>query len=186
MFKFFYSDCVISEVTQTGSTRNVAKAVIDGRAVDKISLSPEMYSYFTGIGKGTKNRVWFHVMNFFGKKLLSIIAVENAAGERLLEPFSLKNKIQSLTIQPACLGFLTWFAAWVVVGIPWLAMGGDAFNINVTLIFASVVAGVLFWFASLVYLFKRGTLNSWMAGDLSAYTKAVKPVFGAGLADLKR
>jgi len=91
-------------------------ASIDGRQSERLSMEPEVYQYLTGIGKGTKNRVWFFAMGF--KKAMMIAGMENAAGERQVMKEKLSQKLYTLTIRPACAGFLFWFLAWVILYIP--------------------------------------------------------------------
>lgn len=52
MAKYFYSDCVISDVR--GNAAGLVSAKIDGREMSNIDMKPEIYRYFTGVGAGTK------------------------------------------------------------------------------------------------------------------------------------
>lgn len=195
--KFFYSDSVISnlEPLSTTGTYCTVSARIDGREVKKLGMSNEMFHYFTGVGKGTQNRIWF----YRALGTLFIGGIENAAGERLRAKETMGMKLYSLTIRPACAGFLVWFLSWVVLIIPvaiyvhslaekpWGGPGGAIYDIiNPIGIYGGIaVAGWLFVFAWNLYK-KLANLDTWPAGDVSVYTKAVKPAFGAGLAALKK
>lgn len=195
MAKFFYADCVISNVeieTQT-KAQMLVTARIDGRELKKLSMSEEMVRYFNGVGKGTQNRIWFYRYGL--TDITFIAAVENAAGERL-ERFavSMGMKLYDLLVRPACVGFLLYFATWVVlflpVGVYFNRHGGgagDAYNIiNPLGIYGGVALGIWLSYKSWDLYKKLANLDTWAAGDLTRYTKAVKAAFGSGLAALKK
>lgn len=195
--KVFYTDSVISnlEPLSTTGTYCIVSARIDGREIKKLGMSNEMFHYFTGVGKGTQNRVWFY--RTFGN--LFIGGIENAAGERLQVKEKTGMKLYSLFIRPACAGFLFWFLSWVVLTIPVTIYAYQVaanswkgpFDLVESIINPIGIYGgiaVAIWlFVSFWNLYEKlDNLDPWPAGDVSVYTKAVKPAFGAGLAALKK
>ncbi|WP_223448502.1 hypothetical protein [Pseudomonas sp. BF-R-19] len=197
MPKFFYSDCVISDLRRIAPGRDVFMASIDGRQSERLTMEPEVYQYLTGIGKGTKNRVWFFAPGF--KKVLMITGMENAAGERQVMKEKLSHKLYNLTIRPACAGFLFWFLAWVVLVIPvalyaykkatlsYKGPGEFIYNvINPIGIYGGIALALGLSFAAWHFYKKLANLDAWQSGETTSYTKAVKPAFGSGLAASKK
>lgn len=187
MAKYFYSDCVISDVR--GNVAGVVSANIDGRQMSNIDMKPEIYRYFTGVGAGTKNRVWFSVQTILHKKLVRIRGVENEAGERLVVKEKASTSFRDLIISPPLAGFLAWFVGIIVLFIPVaMVMGSDNLLLNVNVAAGTVGVAVAVWcfFGALGFITKSANLNAWPAGDVSQYTKAVTPEFGSGLAAMKK
>ncbi|MCK8669046.1 hypothetical protein M1M11_29655 [Pseudomonas azerbaijanoccidens] len=187
MAKYFYSDCVISDVR--GNAAGLVSAKIDGREISNIDMKPEIYRYFTGVGAGTKNRVWFSVQSILHKKLVRVRGVENEAGERLVVKEKIGTSFRDLIISPPLFGFLTWFVSFIVLIIPMAIIVGQRdlmFKINVVAGLFGFAAGVWYFFGALGFIRKSANLDAWSAGDVSKYSKAVKPEFGSGLAALKK
>lgn len=187
MPKYFYADCVISDVT--GNQSGLVKAKIDGREMSNIDMKPEIYRYFTGVGAGTKNRVWFSVQSILHKKLVRIRGVENEAGERLIVKEKISTNLRDLVISPPLFGFLVWFVSFIVLIIPMAIVAGQRdlmFKINVVSGILGFAAAVWYFFGAAGFIRKSAHLDAWSAGDVSKYSKTVKPEFGAGLAALKK
>ena len=193
MPKFFASDCVISNLSRIHAGQNVFKASIDGRQTERLAMEPEVFQYLSGIGKGTKNRVWFFAPGI--KKALVIAGIENAAGERQVMKSKLSHTLYNLTIRPACAGFLFWFAAWVILLIPvslyaynvatlsYKGPGEFIYNvINPIGIYGGIAAAIGLSFSAWHLYKKMSDLDAWQSGETTPYTKVVKPVFGSGLA----
>lgn len=193
MPKFFSSDCVISNLSRIHAGQNVFKASIDGRQTERLAMEPEVYQYLSGIGKGTKNRVWFFAPGF--KKALVISGIENAVGERQVMKSKLSHKLYNLTIRPACAGFLFWLLSWVVLIIPvalyahkvaersWKGPGETIYNIiNPIGIYGGIAAAIGLSLSAWHLYKKLANLDAWQSGETTPYTKAVKPAFGSGLA----
>ena len=197
MPKFFTTDCVISNLSRIEPGKDVFKETIVGRQIERLVMEPEVYQYLTGIGKDTKNRVWFFAPGF--KKALIIGGIENAAGERQVIKSKLSHKLYNLTIRPACAGFLFWFASWLVLVIPvalyaynvaeksWKGPGATIYNIiNPIGIYGGIAVAIGLSFSAWHLYKKLANLDAWQSGDTTAYTKAVKPAFGSGLAAKSR
>ncbi|CAI8919933.1 RDD domain-containing protein [Pseudomonas sp. IT-P253] len=191
--RHFYADCVIDNITNekiaTNGKEVVVTAWIDGRELQKLRMNGEMYRYFTGIGKGTKNRIWF--CTYTRKDPLMIAAVENAAGELLKTPtFSKKTKFFDFVIRSVCLGGVVWFAAWVILFIPVAFVTSADFDatynfINPTGIYAGIFVGLRDALWSRKHMKKLERIDTWEAGDFN-HVPAVQPKFGDGLAAMKK
>lgn len=196
MFKFFYSDCVLSDLQIIKNGNNqftyVVSAKIDGRAAKRLVMDKEMYNYFTGVGAGTKNRIWFLGLSFLGsKKGLILEGIENEAGERFKTRVKNSHVVHDLVVKPPCLGFLVWFMSWIILFIPVaILVHGDTRAGNEIIsqfaTWAGIAAAVWMFVVGLRVVKKTSSFDSWSAGDVSAYTTAVKPAFGSGLAALKK
>jgi len=179
--KFFYADCVISDIHQPGFVDEIYTALINGRETKKLWLTRDFYRYLTGVGKGTTNRVWFVVLG----GLLTVIAMENSAGERLTRPNPTGHIFFDVVIRPLCLGFITWIVAWVPVAIYSAVKTGDMFGYPGASVALGALAALLLGAHALRTHTKLANPSAWEQGDLSLVTNALKPEFGSALAAKK-
>jgi len=184
--KFFYRDCVITDAFRPTGEGKVYTATIDGREIKKLIMEREVYDYLMGAGKGTTNRVWF--MSFF--KILTVISIQTQAGERHYHKNTAFHKFYDLIIRPPCFGFLTWLAAWAVLIIPVaLLYQGNGREITQLMypltIYIGVAGGIYCFYKILVMHAKIANTDSWAEGDITPFTKAVKPKFGSALGAAK-
>lgn len=182
MPRFFYSDCVITNIAKITSAKTVYSATINDRQASRLVMDEKTSEFLTGIGKGSTNRVWFLAVGL--RKALVIVCIENSAGERHSMRNTLFQKIYSLTIRPLCFGFLAWFASWILLFIPLLIIHNgnvrEAGPAMETLsIQVGVVAAVAFCALSLTVFLRLGNLDSWSRGDLQRYTSAKQRAFGS-------
>lgn len=168
MLKFFYADCVVSDVKYIrdgGSVTYVVTAKIDGRETKECIMDKTMYEYFNGLGAGTKNRIWFMT----AKSGLIFKVIENQAGERLVSKITAKAKFDDFIRVPFAINLFT---------IPCsISFGGPK------LFYFGLCASAVILLMTVSLHKKLGNYEAWPAGDVSAFTSAV---FGAGLGSLKK
>ena len=76
MPKFFYTDCVITDLKQIDFRRDEFSARINGRTAKRLAMSNEIYHSLFDADRSAKSRVWFYASGF--KKALVIAAVQPA------------------------------------------------------------------------------------------------------------
>lgn len=185
MYKYFYSDCVITDIRDhhAGGDRSYS-ASVDGQPTERLVMEHEVYRYLTGVGKGTKNRVWFLGISFGKKrKSLEIIGMETTSGERRVLPASKFKQLYLVTVFPIGVFILSFIAAWILMLLPSVIFfRDDAALMNSTL--ALVLSGAFtLWLTAtqIRHNIKVSNLDGWPQGETSKFNKVVIPAFGSGL-----
>ena len=186
MTRFFYADCVISDLKPAGE-EYIYTATIDGQRVDRLLIDAKFVRYLNGVGKNTKNRVWLGAAGF-KKKTLVVLAMETPAGERdrtPMEPYF--QRFCAMTIIPIVKGLFAGLATVVLMILPFAAIF-DADKMQDPML-------VAFWGSWLIYALneagqklyfyiKLSSLDNWKAGNVASLitAKEVPAAFGSGAA----
>ena len=122
MPKFFYTDCVISDLKQIDFHRDEFTARINGRTAKRLAMTHDLYHHLMGADRSAKNRVWFYAPCF--NKALVIAAVQPAGQEHnVLRNRSLSSPYK-ITFRTLLAGLLAWFATWILLAVPVLSWYG--------------------------------------------------------------
>lgn len=173
MAKYFYSDCVITNVgapqTLLKTKSATASAKINDRLAPKVLFSPEMYQYFRGQGNGKKHRIWFAVTK--KKNPLAIISVQNEAGE--INTQKIKTSDVTMAIGHGLL-FATIIWASTYLFLP--AFVGYQ-NRDYASFWVWVTSAAFFTFRSCYAISKISDIQSWKEGDINKFTQEIAPLF---------
>ena len=178
MPKFFYTDCVISDLKQIDFHRDEFTARINGRTAKRLAMTHDLYHHLMGADRSGKSRVWFYAPGF--NKALVIAAVRPAGQEHSL----LRNRAISspykMLFRTLLAGLLAWFATWALLAIPVLSWYGANAQKGVPLLETlSLQIGMGVALLSFCYWLwvrvKMHRLERWQAGDLTPYTQAQSP-----------
>lgn len=185
MTKYFYADCVLNDVRRTGEQEGLHTAMIDGQRIDRLLIDPVFSNYLNGVGKNTKNRVWFFSRGL-KKKTLGILAMETAAGERQTLPrLTFFQRIFMVTAFPIAIGMFASMATMLVLLLPFAIIfssysgNGDefgAFWLSTWAFFAIWQAG-----KTINKEIKLSNLDGWKSGDIASYANEVAPLSAFGL-----
>lgn len=174
MPKFFYKDCVVSDLQRVDPKSDVFTALIDGRKIPRLAMDNRVFHYLIGPGKDTKSRIWFHAPGF-NKGLVIAGAGGNADGSHVERNMTLNTQYRLMT-RPIIAGILAWFAAWVVLIVPVLNLYSVTPSKGMELLGIVSVAfgcgvGALFLGKALWVVHKTNTLERWRAGSTDRYTE---------------
>jgi len=80
---WFYDDCVIHNIVKLESKSDnvTCEAIINNRKAQKVTMIWAAYEYLTGVGKGSRNRVYFTGTS----KELGLVALRNDKGQLLIK-----------------------------------------------------------------------------------------------------
>lgn len=178
MPKFFYMDCVISNLERFDFHSDEFSACIDGRDVERLAMDNTIYLYLIGPGKNTRNRVCFYAPGF--KKALTIARISDAADPQKVMCNTSLTSLSKLVFRPLIAGLLAWFAAWILMVVPVLSWYGanapkgvDVLEV-LTLQIGCVAATLLFAYSVWVAL-KTTRSSNWQSGGIAPYAKAQAP-----------
>ena len=184
MPKFFYTDCVITDLKQIDFHRDEFSARINGRTAKRLTMPHELYHLLMAADRSAKRRVWFYAPGF--NKALVIAAVQPADHPHDV----LRNRAISspykMIVRTLLAGVLAWFATWALLAVPVLSWYGANAQKGVPLLETlslQIGAGVAFLSFSywLWVRVKMHRLQRWPSGDLTPYTQATVPVPDAAL-----
>ena len=177
MPKFFYTDCVVTDLKQIDIRRDDFSARINGRTAKRLAMSNEIYHSLFGADRSAKSRVWFYAPGF--KKALVIAAVQPANPQHnVLRNRSLSSPYKML-FRTLLAGLLAWFATWALMAIPVLTWYGANAQKGVPLLqtlsiqIGAGVAALCFAYWLWVRV-KMNRLDKWQSGDMAPYTQAIK------------
>lgn len=178
MLRFFYEDCVISNLQRADRKGDVFTALINGRKTSRLVMDNRAFHHLTGPGRNIKNRIWFYDPGF--KKGLVITRVSSDAEGRTARCNSSFNTLSKLVTRPIIAGILAWFMAWVILAVPTLTLyGGNASSGVHWLETATVVIGsgtaALFLSHALWVVNQIKNIDRWGAGSTASYTKEPSP-----------
>ena len=184
MPKFFYTDCVITDLKQIDFHRDEFTARINGRTAKRLAMTHDLYHHLMGADRSGKSRVWFYAPGF--NKALVIAAVQPADHPHNVlrnRAFSSPYKMMFRTLLA---GVLAWFATWALLAVPVLSWYGANAQKGVPLLETlslQIGAGVAFLSFSywLWVRLKMHRLQRWPSGDLTPYTQATVPIPDAAL-----
>ena len=175
--KFFYTDCVITDLKQIDFRRDEFSARINGRTAKRLAMSNEIYHSLFGADRSAKSRVWFYAPGF--KKALVIAAVQPAnQRHNVLRNRSLSSPYKML-FRTLLAGLFAWFATWALMAVPVLSWYGANAQKGVPLLetlsiqIAAGVAALCFAYWLWVRV-KMNRLDKWQPGDMALYTQAIK------------
>ena len=184
MPKFFYTDCVITDLKQIDFHRDEFSARINGRTAKRLTMPHELYHLLMAADRSAKRRVWFYAPGF--NKALVIAAVQPADHPHNV----LRNRAISspykMIVRTLLAGVLAWFATWALLAVPVLSWYGANAQKGVPLLETlslQIGAGVAFLSFSywLWVRVKMHRLQRWPSGDLTPYTQATVPIPDAAL-----
>ena len=184
MPKFFYTDCVITDLKQIDFHRDEFSARINGRTAKRLTMPHELYHLLMAADRSAKRRVWFYAPGF--NKALVIAAVQPADHPHNV----LRNRAISspykMIVRTLLAGVLAWFATWALLAVPVLSWYGANAQKAVPLLETfslQIGAGVAFLSFSywLWVRLKMHRLQRWPSGDLTPYTQATVPIPDAAL-----
>lgn len=178
MPKFFYTDCVITDLKQIDFHRDEFSARINGRTAKRLTMPHELYHLLMAADRSAKRRVWFYAPGF--NKALVIAAVQPADHPHNVlrnRAFSSPYKMMFRTLLA---GVLAWFATWALLAVPVMSWYGANAQKGVPLLETlslQIGAGVAFLSFSywLGVRLKMHRLQRWPSGDLTPYTQATVP-----------
>ena len=184
MPRFFYKDCVVSNLQRADHKGDVFTAFIDGRKASRLIMDNRVFHYLIGPGKNTKNRIWFYDPGF--KKGLVVAGVGGGAEFRNVERNMSFNTQYKLATRPIIAGILAWFAAWVLLTVPVLTLyGGNARNgvhfLETTTVVIGCGTAALFLAHALWVVNKMKNLDRWRTGSTDSYTKELSSAPAAPL-----
>jgi hypothetical protein len=176
--KFFYTDCVITDLKRFDFHIDEFTANINGRQAKRLAMTNDLYHYLMDSGHTTKTRLWLYDPGF--NKALIVAAAKHIANESNVQRNTSINNLRSFAIKPLLAGLLAWFAAWVLMVIPvfsWYganAQKGVHLLETLTLQIGVAAAALLFGYALWVRI-KLARLDSWQSGDITPYTQQESP-----------
>lgn len=180
MTNYFYADCTIKNISMFQDSNGYYSADIDGRRVENLRIDEKMKEYLCGIGKNTKNRIWFAAS---GKSLVAI-SIANSAGEKYLRKDSTAQNLSSLIAQPVAIGGIMWFLTWVILFLPssmFPGRAGDKLDtLNTIAIIIGLISGFLYFLKTAKVVKKLSNLDTWPEGNIADYSTVI---FGSGLAE---
>jgi len=172
--RFFYKDCVVSNLQRVDHKGDAFTALVDGRKAPRLIMDNRVFHCLIGPSRNTKSRIWFYDPGF--KKGLVIAAVGgDAEGRNVVRNMSFNTQYK-LATRPIISGILAWFTAWVLLSVPVLTLyGGNARSgvhllETVTLVIGCGTAA-LFLAHALWVVNKMKKLDRWRAGSTDSYTK---------------
>ena len=177
MPKFFYTDCVITDLKQIDFRLDEFSARINGRTAKRLAMSNEIYHSLFGADRSAKSRVWFYAPGF--KKALVIAAVRPANQQHNVLRNRSLNSPYKMLFRTLLVGLFAWFATWALMAVPVLSWYGANAQKGAPLLQTlsiQIGAGV----AALCFAYwlwvraKMDKLDKWQAGDLAPYTQAIK------------
>lgn len=176
--KFFYTDCVITNLERFDFHIDEFTARINGRQTKRLAMTNDLYHYLMGSGHTTKTRLWFYDPGF--NKALIVAAAKHFADEpKVLHNTSISN-LRSFALKPLLVGLLAWFTAWALMVIPVFSWYGANAQKGVHLLetftiqFGIAAAALLFGYALWVRI-KMARLDNWQSGDVTPYTLNENP-----------
>lgn len=174
MPRFFYKDCVVSNLQRVDHKGDVFTALVDGRKAPRLIMDNRVFHCLIGPSKNTKSRIWFYDPGF--KKGLVIAGVGgDAEGRNVVRNMSFNTQYK-LATRPIIAGILAWFTAWVLLAVPVLNLYGGNTRSGVHLLeTVTLVIGcgtaALFLAHALWIVNKMKKLDRWRAGSTDSYTK---------------
>ena len=184
MPRFFYKDCVVSNLQRIDHKGDVFTALVDGRKAPRLIMDNRVFHCLIGPSKNTKSRIWFYDPGF--KKGLVIAGVGgDAEGRNVVRNMSFNTQYK-LATRPIIAGILAWFTAWVLLAVPVLTLyGGNAQSGVHLLETATVLIGcgtaALFFAHALWVVNKMKNLDRWRTGSTDSYTKELSSTPAAPL-----
>ena len=175
--KFFYTDCVITDLKKIDFHRDEFTGRINGRTAKRLAMTHDLYHHLMGADRSAKSRVWFYAPGF--NKALVIAAVRPAGQEHsVLRNRAIRSPYKML-FRTLLAGLLAWFATWALLAIPVLSWYGanapkgvlvlETLSIQIGTGVAALYLSYLLWVRA-----KINRLDSWQPGDIAPYTRALK------------
>ena len=178
MPRFFYKDCVASNLQRVDHKGDLFTAFLDGRKTSRLIMDNRVFHYLIGPGKNTKSRIWFYDPGF--KKGLVIAGAGSDADGRNAERNKSFNTLYKIATRPIIAGVLAWFAAWVLLAVPALTLYGGSTRSGVHVLETATVvigcgAAALFFAHALWIVNKMKSLDRWRVGSIDSYTQELPP-----------
>ena len=178
MPKFFYTDCVITDLKQIDFHRDEFTARINGRTAKRLAMTHKLYHHLMGADRSAKSRVWFYAPGF--NKALVIAAVQPPGHPHNVVRNRAISSPYKMLFRTLLAGLLAWFATWALLAIPVLSWYGANAQKGVPLLETlslQVGAGValLSFGYSLWVRAKMQRLERWQSADLTPFTQAITP-----------